>query len=274
MVRKATVEGIELEDETRGTGEPVVFIHPGIFADWFTPLLEEPALTDHFYLIHFHRAGCVGSGHISGQITFAQQAAHCHSLMHQLGIAKAHVVGHSSSAIIALQLALDAPDAVHSLALLEPAFMDVPSAKTSRAFVATAMQRYQAGDKVGAIDIFLQGTCGPDYRAVLDRQLPRGFEQYVADAGTFFEQELQALQQWRFTKVDANRITQPALAVIGEKSKQGDRIWSERHGVLLDWLPNIEQCILADAAHLLQEENPHGMANALASFWTRHPIPS
>ena len=270
---KATIEGIELEYETRGAGEPVVFIHPGIFTDWFTVLLEEPALTDRFCLVHYHRTGCVGSGRITGQITLTRQAAHCRSLMRYLGITRAHVVGHSSSAIIALQLALDATDAVNSLALLEPAFMNVPSAPTSRTFVATALQLYQAGDKAGAIRTFLQGTCGPDYRAVLDRQLPRGLEQYVADAETFFDQELPALQKWQFTKENASRIRQPVLAVMGEKSKRGDRIWSERHELLLDWLPNVEPFILADAGHLLQVENPKGMADRLGSFWAHHPIP-
>jgi pimeloyl-ACP methyl ester carboxylesterase len=47
--------------------------------------------------------------------------------MRHLGIERAHVVGHSSSAIMALQLALDAPDRVLSLALLEPALLAVPS---------------------------------------------------------------------------------------------------------------------------------------------------
>jgi pimeloyl-ACP methyl ester carboxylesterase len=51
----------------------------------------------------------------------AQQAAQCRSLMRHLGVERAHVVGHSSSAHMALQLALDSPEAVQSLGLLEPA---------------------------------------------------------------------------------------------------------------------------------------------------------
>jgi len=73
--------------------------------------------------------------------------------------------------------------------------------------VTTAVQLYRAGDKAGAVDTFLQGTCGPGYRAVLDRALPGAFDQHVADADTFFGQELPALQQWSFTPDDARRIT-------------------------------------------------------------------
>jgi hypothetical protein len=32
------LEGIELEFDIRGSGEPIVLIHPGRFADWFMPL--------------------------------------------------------------------------------------------------------------------------------------------------------------------------------------------------------------------------------------------
>jgi pimeloyl-ACP methyl ester carboxylesterase len=155
--------------------------------------LNEPALTDRYRVLSYHRVGCAGSSRISGPVSLAQQAAHCRALMRHLGIERAHVVGHSSSANIALQLALDAPEAVHSLAPLEPALYSVPSAQTSRVFVGTAVQLYRSGDKAGAVDTFLRGTCGPGYRTVLDQALPGAFDQHVTDADTFFGQELPAL---------------------------------------------------------------------------------
>src|SRR5881628_2633312 len=142
---RALLEGAELEYEVRGAGEPVVLIHPGHFADWLTPLLDEPRLRDRYRLLWYHRVGCAGSRRTAGPVSLAQHAAHCRSLMRHLGIERAHVVGHSSSGNVALQLAMDAPDAVHSLAILEPALFSVPSAATSRAFVAAAIQLYRAG---------------------------------------------------------------------------------------------------------------------------------
>jgi pimeloyl-ACP methyl ester carboxylesterase len=270
---RAALEGIALEYEIRGAGEPVVLIHPGHFADWCTPLLDEPALTDRYRVLSYHRVGCAGSSHVEGPVSFAQQAAHCRSLMRHLGIERAHVVGHSSSGNITLQLALDAPDAVHSLALLEPALMSVPSVQTSRTFVGAAVQLYRTGDRAGAVDTFLRGTCGPGYRAVLDQALPGAFDQHVADADTFFGQELLALQQWSFTQQDARRITQPVLAVVGAKSQELDPIWGERQALLLAWLPNVEPFVLPDATHLLQVQNSRGMAEGLAAFFARHALP-
>jgi pimeloyl-ACP methyl ester carboxylesterase len=44
-----------------------------------------------------------------------------------------------------------------------------------------------------------------------------------------------------------------------------------RHQLLLDWLPQVEPFVLPGATHLLQIENPAGMAEGLASFFARHP---
>jgi len=269
---RAEINGLAFQYEVHGNGDPVLLIHPGIFADWFTPLLREPALRRRYRLVHYHRVGCGGSSRVTGPLSVAQHAAHGRALLHHLGIARAHVVGHSSSGNVALQLALDSPDVVQSLAVLEPALMSVPSVATSRAFMGEAIQRYRAGDRAGAVDTFLRGTCGPGYRAVLDRVLPDAFEQAVADADTFFQQEVPALQQWSFGPDDASRVMQPVLAVVGSRSLELDPIWGERHEQLLKWLPHVEPFVVPNATHLLEVENPSGVAEGLADFFARHSL--
>jgi len=41
----------------------------------------------------------------------------------------------------------------------------------------------------------------------------------------------------------------------------------------LAWLPQAEPFILPGATHALQMQNPRGMAEALAGFFARHPLP-
>ena len=156
-----------------------------------------------------------------GAVSFARQAAHCRALMRQLGIERAHVVGHSSSASMALQLALDSPEAVQSLALLDAARPAPPSAlhtEMVRTVVEPALERYRAGDNAGAVDIWMGGVCGPDYRVALEPAIPGAFEQAVRDADTFFGQELPAVLQWSFGREEAARVTQPVLAVLGRRA--------------------------------------------------------
>ena len=267
----ARLDGVEIEYEVHGDGEPVLLIHPGIFADWFLPLMRQPALSSYRF-VHYHRAGCRDSGSIKGEVTLAQHAVHAHLLLQHLGVARAHVVGHSSSGNIALQLALDGHDAVHSLTILEPALMTVPSAPTSREFVGKALAQYHGGDHAAAIETFLSGTCGPEYRAVLDRALPASFDRAVADAPTFFEQELPALQNWSFGRDEATFIMQPALSVVGARSLELDPIWRERHELLLEWLPNIKPMIVPNTSHLMQVESPAAVAECMAKFFMRHRL--
>ena len=273
-MQRAPIDGIELEYEIRGTGEPVVLIHAGVCADFFRPLIEQRALTSRYTVLRYHRSGYAGSDRLPDAVSLAQQAQHCRTLMRHLGIERAHVVGHSSSASMALQLALDAPDAVHSLALLDPARPAAPSAihlQMGKAVVEPALERYRAGDKPRAVETWMRGVCGPDYRTALEQALPNAFDQAVADADTFFGQELPAITQRTFGHDEAARIAQPALIVTGENSIPTFR---ERRDLLLAWLPNVEAFELPAATHLLHVQNPDAMANALAAFFSRHPLPA
>ena len=268
-MQRAAVDGLELEYELRGSGEPVVLIHWGVCAAWGEPLMEP--LAERHRVLRYHRAGFAGSGRIEGAISIADHAAHCAALMRRLGIARAHVAGHSSSAVIALQLALDFPDAVRTLALMEPARPVPPTpdqAEFVREFVVPAIERYRAGDRAGAVDTFARGVFGPDYRDPLERGLPGAFEQAVADADAFFRQELPALQQWSFTEADARRIGRPTLAVGGERTSP---TFPGRLRLLASWLRDVESFELPGATHLLHVQDPGGMAEALLSFFGRHP---
>jgi pimeloyl-ACP methyl ester carboxylesterase len=281
-MRRANLGDIELEYEILGRGDPVILMHAGVLAEWFEPLMEEPALNGHYRLVRYHRVGYAGSTSLPGPVSLATQAAQLRSLMVSLRIAKAHIVGHSSSANIALQFALDAPEMTQSLALLEPALLGVPSGpQVVQSILAPALDRYRAGDRAGAVDTFLRGVAGPGYGTALDEVLPGAFEQAVADADTFFGQELPAVREWRFERAHAERITVPVLAVIGANSDDvrspsgaGPRVFAERQALLLDWLPNVEPFVLPDATHLLHVQNPRGTAEALAAFFARHPLAS
>jgi 3-oxoadipate enol-lactonase len=264
---RATVGDVELEYEVRGTGEPVVLIHAGVLADWFAAFMDEPALAG-LQLIRYHRVGYAGSSKVDGSVSLTDQAAHCRGLLRRLGIDRAHLVGHSSSANIALEVALDYPDAVRTVALLEIALLTVPSGP----YAGAAMRLYQAGDAAGALDVWMRGVCGPDYRPTLDRVLPGAFDRAVADADTFFGQELPAVRAWSFGPDEAKRVMAPALVVLGERSKEITSVFDERNDLLRSWLSTVESFTLPAATHLLHLQNPAGMAEELARFVTRHPV--
>jgi pimeloyl-ACP methyl ester carboxylesterase len=262
-----TVDGVGLAYEVRGDGEPVVLIHAGVCADFFTPLMDQPALSG-YRLLRYHRVGYGSSDRVDGPFGIGRQGALCRSFMNRLGIDRAHVVGHSSSATMAVELALAAPAAVRTVALLEMALMAVPSGS----FAAEAIGHYGSGDRRAAVDTWLRGVCGPDYREALDRALPGAFDRAVGDADAFFAQELPAVRDWTFGPAEASRVGQPALVVLGGRSDQVSAAFTQRYELLLAWLPHAEPFVLPDATHLLQVQNPAGLAGGLAAFLARHPI--
>jgi pimeloyl-ACP methyl ester carboxylesterase len=273
VLERARTDGVELEYEVSGTGEPVVFIHGAFIADTFRPLLAEPSLAGHYRLILYHRRGYAGSSRASEPVSVARQAADCRALLRHLDVERAHVMGHSYGAIVALQLALDTPSVVRSLALLEPGLMVGASAQGYRESLARGAQRYREAGAEVVVDEFLQARW-PGYRATLDRVLPGAFAQALADAGTWFEREVSGQLGWQFSEAEVRRISQPTLSVLGGES---DALWSrfgETHRLLLAWLPHAEGFVLPGTTHFMQLEDPRGMAEALAAFWARHRLPA
>jgi pimeloyl-ACP methyl ester carboxylesterase len=250
-MQRARVDGAELEFEIAGAGEPVLLIHGAFIAEAYAPLCAEPTLNSRYRLVRYHRRGYAGSSPVRAPFSLAEQAADCRALLRHLDIKRAHIVGHSSGGVIALRLALDAPEVVHSLVLLEPALLDVPSEALLTEALGPVLEQYGAGDKEGATDSFIRWAIGSDYRAWLDRLIPGAFQQSVADADTFFGVELPSMQEWRFTREDAQRITQPVLGVLGAESASIWPGWNEVHERLREWLPQTEPFVLAGANHAL-----------------------
>jgi len=56
-------DGVYLEYIIKGRreAEPVIFIHGSVIADANAPLLVQPVLMNHYYMISYHRRGFAGS---------------------------------------------------------------------------------------------------------------------------------------------------------------------------------------------------------------------
>jgi pimeloyl-ACP methyl ester carboxylesterase len=267
----AHVNDTTLAYAVTGAGAPVVCIHGAFIADTFQPLLAEPRLASRYRLITYHRRGYGGSRRAPGLTSIAQQAADCRALLAHVGVERAHVVGHSFGGDIALQLALDVPELVHSLVLIEPGLMIGASAEAYREALVRGGGRYRQVGATMVVDEFLEARC-PGYRERLDRLLPGAFAQAVADAATWFESELPAQLAWRFAREEAQQIAIPVLSILGGESEALWDRFGETHRWILDSLAHAEGVVLLGATHFPQIERPRPLAEALAAFFTRHPL--
>ena len=215
-MEQVTINGATLEYAVQGAGEPLVLIHGAILADAFYPLLHAPALANSYRIITYHRRGFAGSDRAPAPFSIDSKPQIAGRLLTISGFHVPNIAGHSYGAITALQLALDSPDVIRSLALLEPLVLDaIPSGPSFGTGLEPIIAIYKQGDKAGAVDGFLAAVLRAGYRQILEKTLPPGaLELAVTDLDTFFQVEMPALQAWRFTAADAQHIHE-ALGVRG-----------------------------------------------------------
>jgi pimeloyl-ACP methyl ester carboxylesterase len=207
-MERVQLNGADVEYDVRGSGAPVVFIHGSILSDGFVPVIEQTGIAENFQIVHYRRRGYAGSSRAVAGMTMQGWAGDCVALLNHLGIASAHVAGHSFGASIALQMAIDAPGRVRKLALLEPPLLSlVPSGGQFTEWAASVCKIYDSGDKTAAMDMVLAGAYGQDYRRFTDVALPGALDRAVSDIDTYFQVELGAMQHWNITTKGLERYS-------------------------------------------------------------------
>jgi pimeloyl-ACP methyl ester carboxylesterase/catechol 2,3-dioxygenase-like lactoylglutathione lyase family enzyme len=262
--RSLQVDGGEITwTDSGGDGRLVLLVHAGVFGAWFDRLVAEPAL-DGLRVVSVRRAGYGTTP--TRPLSFADHAAHCAALLDELGGQPATVVGHSTGSAISLQLAVDRPDLVRDLVLVEPPLLD-PLADPADLdalhaalgpVIGGAVGAAAAGDLPAAYDAFMGLLCGPDHRAVVAAALGEdGLDRAVRESGFFFADEIRAAGEWTFdAKVDA-----PVLLVQG-----GDSPPPTHHLVahLAGLLPDARVATVDGDNHLLPLRSPAPLARLVA----------
>lgn len=270
-MKTANVNGVELEHEIHGEGEPVLLIGP-VLSYGFVPLTTRPELVDHFQLIHYHKRGWGGSTQASGPVTVRDHVQDAIALLDRLGVRRAHVVGHSTGAAVAAQLALDSPEVVQSVSLLELSLMSLPEGQRFLASAGPVFEAYAAGDHQGALAMFLTAVSGLSWdtcQDVLEERVPGAIARTLKDVHTFFGVELPGLVAWSFDAHQAAAIQQPVLSVLGSDTQP---LWVEVAAFLRAHVPDVEEARVEGVGHLLQLQRPGRVARAISQFLQRHPI--
>ena len=273
-MKTANINGTVLEYEVKGSGEPLLLISTGPIADSFFPFLSEKSLLERYRLIAYHQRGQAGSppGTGSGPVGFEQHAADAAELLRHLDVPRAHVAGHSTGAAISLQLAVNQPDLVHTLVLLE---LPLTSARSAGAFfekAGPALAAYRSGNREDAMAKFLSIVSSLDWETcskVIEKHVPGGVAQAMKDADTFFGSYLAALNQWQFGASQAGTIAQPALSVLGTETEPW---FAESHELLHSLFPRIDDCIIKGVGHLLHMQRPEHVLSGVAAWLARHPM--
>jgi pimeloyl-ACP methyl ester carboxylesterase len=216
-------------------------------------------------------AATSAAARLRGRSASRMRSTDCCALLSHVGVRYAHVIGHSFGGPIALQLALEVPQLVHTLTLLEAALMvgdseNCTGREYSRACSATERLAL-ASWPMSSFRCAGRGIGSPWKRCCQERSsrrlpMPRPHSQRM-----FRQRSTRA-----FGEAQARNITQPVLVVLGERSVALHPRFAETYHLLLDWFPNAEGFVLPRVTHFLQLENPRDMAGALTDFCARHPL--
>jgi pimeloyl-ACP methyl ester carboxylesterase len=260
--------GRVLEYETAGRGDAVLFIHGAIIADSFAPIMREEALTG-FQLIRYRRRGFGRSATPSEPPTIEEHARDAKALLLDLGVSEAHVVAHSGGGPIAVQLAIDDPDMVRSMVLLEPALMNATMAAGFHDMITPLIEMHAVRRSADAVDLWMSAG-NADWKALIEQRIPGAAAQAIADAAGTFDFDLRAMRVWDFDAVGASRISQPVLYVTGTRS-------GHRPNIAAMFQNAVQQTraeAIPDADHIALMTDPSAVAAVVAVYLHRQPTGS
>ncbi len=117
----ASVNGVELYYEVHGDGPPLIMLHGGVDpSEMLGAPLTEMARANKVVALHYQGHGLSkDSDRPWSYEAFADDVA---ALMEHLGISKASVMGYSSGALVALQVAIRHPQLVYKLIVVSAGF--------------------------------------------------------------------------------------------------------------------------------------------------------
>ncbi|MBP6003329.1 MAG: alpha/beta hydrolase [Pyrinomonadaceae bacterium] len=263
--RFAVVDGVKVHYQEKGTGTPLVLIH-GYASSTFTWKDMIEPLSRKYRVIAIDLKGFGFTDKPDGDYSRRAQAMIVGHLLEQLNIEKAWICGNSMGGETAINLALQFPNRVAGLVLIDAAGLNVPGTATlvpaylrnpllNRALSAIAL----TSDKLvreGLIKSYFDDTkIGDDRVAAYYRPLTSRGGQLAA---------LRARTQFGEFPIEAElgEIDVPTLLIWG---RQDELIPVEAGTRMNSAIKNSKLEIIEECGHVPQEERPEvvvGMINA------------
>jgi pimeloyl-ACP methyl ester carboxylesterase len=254
------INGARIHYEREGDGPPVVFLHAGI-ADL---RMWEPQVAPFARQFDVLRPDQRGFGESELPSKPWSPVADLLSLMKQLSLEPAHLIGCSMGGALAIDFALAHPERISKLVLVGSAIGGFAFKPEHAHLFSEAASARKAGDldalNQAMLKLFLDGP-----------ERPRG---YVAEPlrKLFLEMNGRALRS-DFEKAppeqDAlavrrlHEIAEPTLVVVGD---QDVPTVLEAADLLMNSIPDVRKAVIHDAAHLPNLEHPEEFNRLVLDF--------
>jgi len=263
---RAHVNGINLYYEVSGLGPSVVLCHgyTGSHQDW---MFQVPVLARNYQVVTMDHRGHGASDAPSSADAYSIPifANDLYALLDYLDIAKCCLVGHSMGGFAALRLALDQPQVVSSLVLVDTASgpVNIPGYTDMRAKLLEIAQT----DGMEAVF---------EYNARYNPLSLRRFEKYPGLFGICKRRMIEmpvdgyvnagrALSERQDLTGRLNEISVPTLVMVGEE----DSPFQRPSGALVEGIPDARLRVVPQALHCPHEEEAEAFNEMLLEFLAR-----
>jgi non-heme chloroperoxidase len=262
--------GLSFHYLDEGTGPPLVLIHGSIgdYREWskqIGPFSQSYRVVAYSRRYHWPNSPAAKDS----DATLDRQVDDLEAIIRTLGIAPAHVIGHSYGGATAILLALRRPELVRTLVLVEAPVGGVLGTEGREGTLAQEGQTVRAEMK----QAFSSGNAERIVTTYASRVAPGEFEKASPDTRQMLFANISAFalefQSSRppFTCDDARKIRTPSLVVSGGRSAMGLQRISE---VLAQCLQAGHRVKIPEATHWLQSDHAKTFNDAALDFLGRH----
>lgn len=260
---RAYINGVNLYYEVSGVGSSVVLCHryTGSHQDW---MFQIPLLAQKYQVVTMDHRGHGTSDAPTSADAYSVPifANDVHALLNYLGITKCCLVGHSMGGFVIVQLALDHPNLISSLVLVDTASgsVDIPGYADVRAKLDEISRKdgMEAAFEYNAEHNPLTRKRFEKYPKLREiskrRMLETSVDGYVY-AG-------RAMSQRKDLTPRLGEILVPTLVVVGEE----DSPFRQPSEILAMGIPNARLHVVPQATHSPQEEQPEAFNELLLGF--------
>jgi pimeloyl-ACP methyl ester carboxylesterase len=267
---------VQLYYELYGQGDPLVLIAgTGIScAPW--RLLQVPEFSRHYRVLIYDHRGLGRSDKPDMPYSTRLFARDCAALMDALGIARAHVLGHSMGGRVAQWLALDRPEKVRSLVLSGTGSgkyrpdLDYPRGIPLKTCVALVEKGYEGYMR----EHWEAGFMFSDAFAREHPEIVRRFQRTIVEdlpPLVCYLRHVIARQEHETTDL-LGQIRAPTLVIVGadDRAEGGTGSHVESARVLAERIPGAELVMIPGGRHGYLREMPEKAHPPILEFLRRH----
>lgn len=277
------VKGIRTRYFEAGDGPPLVLVHGGHFGlggcaeDWELNF-EDLARSFRVYALDKLGMGFTDNPGSDDDYLVDSQAWHLHEFMRALTIESAHLAGHSRGGYVVTRVALNNPEKVRSLVVIDSSSVTSPFNPVYSQWrnAAAGMEPRQAVHYLAAVNSYDDAHIT---QRLVDvgveiQNLPKTAEaKNKMDGGLFDRFKADLLQRVEDTKreIKDGRISAPTLLLWGfnDPSATMERCGKPAIDLFFTSVPDCEMHIFNRAGHPCFREQPEAFARVLTDFIER-----